>query len=129
MDRLQFITHRGQRILLLDFTDCAPEQIAEISDQAPALITREPEGSVCVVADFTGAEFSREAVEHIKVATAIDKRHIKRAAWVLDHNMPKALYDSVRTFSTRDFPVFATREEAFDFVTTGEPSGAGDPGI
>ena len=129
MDRIQFITHRSQRILLLDFTNCTPEQIAEISDQAPALITREPAGWVCVVADFTGAEFSREAVEHIKVATAVDRRHIKRAAWVLDHNMPKTLFDSVRTFSARDFPVFATREEAFDFVTNGKPSNGGDSSV
>jgi hypothetical protein len=129
MDRLQFITHHGQRILLLDFTNCNPEQIAEISDQAPALITREAAGSVRVVADFTGAEFSREAVEHIKVATAIDKRYIKRAAWVLDHNMPKALFESVRTFSARNFPVFDTREEAFDFVISGEDSRGAGPDI
>jgi hypothetical protein len=116
MDRIQFITHRGQRILLLDFTGCTPQQVAEISDQVPALVTQEPIGSVCAVADFTGAEFSREAVERIKIATAIDKRHIKRAAWVLDHNLPQTLYDSVRTFTTRDFPVFATREEALNYV-------------
>ena len=126
MDRIHFIMHHGQRILLLDFTGCTPEQIAEISDQAPALVTSEPAGSVCVVADFTGAEFSRAAVERIKIATAIDKRYIKRAAWVLDHNLPKALYDSVRTFSARDFPVFSTRVEALDFLVTGDASRAGN---
>jgi hypothetical protein len=73
---------------------------------------------VRALADFTGAEFSREAVERIKIATAIDKRHIKRAAWVLDENMPKTLYDSVRTFTSRDFPVFSTREQAMDYLVS-----------
>src|SRR5689334_10015477 len=115
MDRVRFMSYRDHRILLLDFTNCNPKEVGEISDQVPAMVTQEPIGSVCVLADFTGAEFSREAVERIKVATAIDKSHIKRAAWVLDHNMPKALYDSVRTFSGRDFPIFSTREEALQY--------------
>ena len=116
MDRVQFMSYRDHRILLLDFTNCNPQEVGEISDQVPALVTQEPTASVCVLADFTGAEFSREAVERIKVATAIDKAHIKRTAWVLDHNMPKALYDSVRIFSGRDFPVFSTREEALEYL-------------
>jgi len=116
MDRIRFVTHRDRRILLLDFTGCTPEEVAQISDQAPGVVTQEPRGSVRVVADFTGAEFNRDAVERIKVATAIDKPHVQRAAWVLDENLPKALYDSVRSFSSRDFPVFATRQEALDYL-------------
>lgn len=116
MDRIRFVTHREQRILLIDFTDCTPPEIGEIADQVPAIVTQEPAGSVLALADFTGAEFSRDAVEHIKVATAIDKPHVRRAAWVLDSNLPKALYDSIRTFSTRDFPTFSTRGEALDFL-------------
>jgi hypothetical protein len=116
MERLRFVTHRDQRVLLLDFTNCTPDEISATSDQAPAVVTNEPAGSVLVVADFSGAEFDREAVEHIKVATAFDRAHVKRAAWVLTENLPKVLYDSVRQFSARDFPVFNTREEALDYV-------------
>ena len=115
---MRFTSYRGHRILLLDFTNCNPEEIGEISNQVPAMVTQEPAASVCALADFTGAEFSREAVERIKIATAIDKAHIKRAAWVLDHNLPKALFDSVRTFTGREFPVFATREEALDYLVS-----------
>jgi hypothetical protein len=75
---------------------------------------------VLVVADFSGAEFDREAVEHIKIATAFDRAHVKRAAWVLTENLPKVLYDSVRQFSAREFTVFGTREEALDYVVSDE---------
>jgi hypothetical protein len=117
MERVRFVTHRDQRVLLLDFTDCNPEQIGAISDQVPAPVTREPAESVLVVADFSGAEFDRDAVEHIKIATAFDRGHVKRAAWVLTENLPKTLYDSVRQFSAREFPVFHTRQEALEYVT------------
>jgi hypothetical protein len=120
MERLRFVTHRDQRVFLLDFTNCTPEEIAAISDQVPAVVTREPSGSVLVVADFSGAEFDRDAVEHIKIATAFDRAHVKRAAWVLTENLPKVLYDSVRQFSAREFTVFGTREEALDYVVSDE---------
>ncbi len=120
MERLRFVTHRDQRVLLLDFTHCTADEVAVIADQVPAVVTREPSGSVLVVADFSGAEFDREAVEHIKIATAFDRAHVKRSAWVLTENLPKALYDSVRQFSAREFPIFATREEALDHVVSDE---------
>jgi len=118
MDRIRFVTHRDQRILLLDFTGCTAEEIAELSDRVPDIVTREPMGSVLVVADFSGAEFSRGAVEHIKIAAALDRPHIKRAAWVGTENLPKALYDSIRSFSAREFPVFDSRDQAMDYLAS-----------
>jgi len=118
MDRIRFVTHRQRRILLLDFTNCKPDEIGEISDAVPAIVAQEPKGSVLVVADFSGAEFTRGAIEHIKIATAYDRAYIKKAAWVLTENLPKALYDSVRTFSAREFPVFHTRDAALDFLAS-----------
>jgi len=116
MDRIRFETHRGQRILLLDFAQCQPEEVAAIADRVPEVVTREPEGSVLALADFSGTEFTRDAVEHIKVATAIDRPHIKKAAWICAEKLPKALYDSVRSFSAREFPIFETQEEALDYL-------------
>ena len=55
--RISFVIHRDQRVLLLDFTNCDPQEIAAIADRVPALVTEEPAGSVLAVADFTGAEF------------------------------------------------------------------------
>jgi hypothetical protein len=119
MERISFVTHRGQRVLLVDYTNCTAKEVAQIADSAPAIVTQEPAGSLLLLADFTGAEISRETVEHIKVAAAIDKPHIKRDAIVLDHNnLPKVLYDSVRAFSTREFPVFPTREAAMDYLVS-----------
>jgi len=73
MDRIRFVTQGDQRILLLDFTNCTAQEVSAIADQAPAIVAQEPSGSVLVVADFSGAEFSRNAVEHIKIATVFDR--------------------------------------------------------
>jgi hypothetical protein len=118
MERIRFVTHRDQRILLVDLSNCSAPEVAAIADQVPEIVTREPLGSVLIVADFTDAEFTRDAVERIKIATVFDRPHIKRAAWVLTENLPKALYDSIRSFSAREFPVFATRDEAMDYLVS-----------
>lgn len=118
MDRIRFITHQDQRILLLDFTDCTAGEVAAIADQVPDTVTHEPLGSVLLLADFSRAEFTRGSVEHVKIATVFDRPHLKRAAWVLTENLPKALYDSILSFSGRRIPIFATRAEALDYLVS-----------
>ena len=118
MDRIQFITHRDQRILLVDCSQCMAGEVATIADLLPDFVTREPLGSVLVLADFSGAQFSREAVEHVKIAAVFDRPHLKRSAWVLTENLPKAFYDSILSFSARQIPTFATREEAMEYLVS-----------
>ena len=45
-----------------------------------------------------------------------DRPHIKKSAWVLTQNLPKALYESVLTFSGREIATFETREEALEYL-------------
>ena len=117
MERIRFIEHKGQRVLLLDFRNCSPDEVILVSSQARPLIAQEAKNSVLVLADFTGAQFSRDAVNRIKEVTAMDRPFVKRAAWVGTENLPKVFYDAIRTFSVREFPVFKTREAALDYLT------------
>ncbi len=118
MDRIRFITHREQRVLLVDFTDCTAEEVAVIADWVPDTVRKEPLGSVRLLADFSRAQFTRESVERVKIAAALNRPHLKRSAWVLSENLPKALYDSIRSFSAREIPLFATREEALEHLVS-----------
>ncbi len=117
MERVRFIQHKGKRVLLLDFRNCTPEEVASISAQVRQTVMQEPKDSVLALADFTGAQFSRDAVTRIKETTAMDRPFVKRAAWVGTENLPKVFYDAIRTFSVREFPVFNTREEALEYLT------------
>ena len=114
--RVRFITHGDQRVLLVDCTDCTAEQVAKIADQVPALVTEEPPRSVLLLGDFSRAKFSKDSVEHLKIATVFDRPYLKRAAWVLTENLPKTLLDSIRTFSQRKIPIFNTRDEALEYL-------------
>ncbi|HET7751145.1 MAG TPA: hypothetical protein VFK81_17280 [Terriglobales bacterium] len=115
-DRVRFITHRGQRILLADLSGCTAAQVATIADLVPSYVTPEPEHSVLILADFTNAQIDRNAVEHLKKAMVFDRPHIKRSAWIGASGFPKAFYENVKAFTVREFPIFQTREQALTYL-------------
>lgn len=121
MERISRIKFRDHSILLVDCSDCSPEELAAVADDLPLHVTQEPHGSVLLLADLSRAVFNKETVEHVKLATVFDRPHLKKSAWVLTDNLPKALYDSIRTFSGREIPTFATREEALEYLVSESP--------
>lgn len=116
MDRVRFVSHQGKQILFVDITNCTAAEVAGIAADAEAIITQQPPGSALIMADFAGAQFTKEAVNRIKEATARDRPHVRRTAWVGTENLPEVFYKAIRTFSLREFPCFKTREEALDFL-------------
>ena len=116
MERVRFLDHLGHRILLIDHTGSNAKEVMAVSDHASSLIQKEPLGSVLLLSDFSHATLNREVVEHIKVDAARNRPHLKRSAWVVTDNLPKALHDSLRTFSAREIPLFKTREQAMEYL-------------
>ena len=73
-------------------------------------------------ADFSRSVFTKETVEHLKLAAVFDRPHLKKSAWVLTANLDKTLYESIRSFSGRQIPTFKTREEALEYLVEDEPA-------
>lgn len=120
MDRIYYITFRDKKVLLADCSDCSSEALAAVIDQVPKHITTEPLGSVLVVGDFSRSKFTKETVEHLKLAAVFDRPHVKKSAWVLTDNLNKTLLDSIQAFSAREIPTFKTREEALEYLVREE---------
>ena len=115
-DRVQFIEHKGQQILLIDFSRCDPRQILAIVNEVQEEVSDHARGSVLTLADFTGAQIDKAAATRIKEALAMDRPYVKRSAWIGTESLPKVFYENFKTFSRRDFPTFQTREEAMDWL-------------
>jgi hypothetical protein len=117
-DRISCIEYKGQQILLVDMSHCTPREVEKISLLVPSYVTVEPHGSVLLLADFTGAEFDRVAIERLKESAVFDRPHLKRSAWVGIDRLPHVFYEHIKTFSQRDLPAFKTREEAMDWLVS-----------
>ena len=116
MDRIKFLTHGGKQILLVDCSHCAAEEVAAIAKKLPSYVTEEPPNSVLLLADFTDAQFSRDAIEEIKKAAVFHRSHLKRSAWVGTESLPNAYYKSIKDFSLRELPTFKSRDEALEYL-------------
>ena len=119
-DRIRIIEHKGKKIPLADLSHCTAREVEKISLLVPTYVTSEPRGSVLLLADLTGAEFDRIAIERMKESAVFDRPHLKRSAWVGIESLPKVFYEHIKNFSQRDLPAFKTREEAMDWLVSDE---------
>ncbi len=119
-DRIRIIEHQGQQILLVDISHCTHKEVEKIALLVPSYVTSEPRGSVLLLADFTGAEFDRIAIERLKESAVFDRPHLKRSAWVGVESLPRIFLEHIKNFSQRDLPTFKTREEAMDWLVREE---------
>jgi hypothetical protein len=119
-DRIGIVEHKGKKILLADLSHCTAREVEKMALVVPTYVTSEPRGSVLLLADFTGAEFDRVAIDRLKEAAVFDRPHLKRSAWVGIEKLPKVFYEHIKNFSQRDLPAFKTREEAMDWLVSDE---------
>ena len=126
MNRVRFIEHRGQRVLLLDYSHLSDEQeILEVIEERTEIVAKQPTGSVLTLTDATGTHLSRTAIARIKEANVLEKPFVRRAALVGGETMlPKGALEAVGTFAAKSWEPFATREEALDWLTAENASTA-----
>jgi hypothetical protein len=116
MDRVRFVNHKGKQILLVDMSDCGPEEVTKIAGEVQGVVARQSRQSVLSLADFRGTRFSRAAFTRIKEVAVFNRPFVKRSAFVGAESLPNAFYEGLKIFSRREFPRFKTREEAMDWL-------------
>ncbi len=87
-----------------------------LSTAVREVVKRQPKGSVLVLADFTGARFNKDAVTRIQEVATVDAPYVQRAAWVGAESLPETYFKAIKTFSTREFVLFKSREEALEWL-------------
>ncbi len=115
-DRVAFITYQGKQILLIDASDCSAAEVETIFRTAPELVTTGPLASVLILCDYTGTSFDQAAIRAMKEAAVFDKAYVKKSASVGIKSLPPDFYKDVKSFSSREFSAFKTREQAMAWL-------------
>jgi hypothetical protein len=119
MERVQFMTYKGKKVLVEDFTKLSPgAEFDNTLKTAQAMIAGEPAGSVLALFDATDCSFNSEMLNHMKEFTQANTPYIKKATVVGMNGLLQVALTAVSKFSGRDFITFKTREEALDFLAT-----------
>ncbi len=116
MDRIRTITHKGKQITVIDLSHASPEDIRAAMDDVRQVITSQPRGSVLTMSIYEGAQFDHDAITRMKEVAVFDRPHVKRAAIAGANSLPDVFHKALQTFSVRDFPRFATQEEALEYL-------------
>lgn len=115
-DRLQLIERDGKKILLIDYSHCTAQQMQLLLEYVRITVAQHARDSLMTLADFTGAEVDRTVATRIKEVLTLDRPFVKKSAWVGVESLPKVFYESFKSFSQREFPVFKTREDAMEWL-------------
>jgi hypothetical protein len=110
------VTHGGKRILLVDFSDCSPEQLMPLVEEVRRVVAENPKGSLLTLADFSNGHINKNVATRMKEVLTLDRPYVTRSAWVGTESLPKVFYENFKNFSKREFPAFTTREEAMEWL-------------
>jgi hypothetical protein len=103
MERARFITHRGQRILFLDFSELQEtDEILSTIEQAKVLIVQEPKGSVLALTHVQNAKSDAEVTQALKDLAAHNKPYVLASAVVGMSPVYRMVLEAVRLFAKRD---------------------------
>jgi len=119
-ERVRFIEHRGQEVLLIDFSGLAGKKLLQIVNHVQDLIAHHAPNSLLTPADFSNVSVDKAVAARIKEVLVLDRPFVKRSAWVGVDSLPKVFYENFKSFSQRKFPTFATREEALEWLVSVE---------
>jgi hypothetical protein len=114
--RVQFITHKGKRILFIDLHGRSADEIRAMLPDIQHAMTSEPRNSVLSLSDWTDAQVTREVAEEIKKTMVFDRPHVKRTALVGIEKLPKIFLQAFKTFSRREFTTFPSLDQAKDWL-------------
>ncbi len=117
-ERIVFITHQDQEILLIDFSGCQAKEILLLLEEVKRTVAGHERNSVLTLGDFTGAHIDRAVATRMKEVMVFDRPFVKRSALVGVESLPKVYYDNIKSFTQRNFATFKTREEAMDYLVS-----------
>jgi hypothetical protein len=118
MERVQFVQHKGKKILHLNFADCSAEEVLKTIELSKAAIRTQSPGSVYTLTDVTNTAFNGKVSEAMKESVVHNKPYVVAAAVVGVTGLKQVIYNTVMKFSGRKFTAFDTLAEAKDWLAS-----------
>ncbi|MFT3913529.1 MAG: hypothetical protein QM704_05335 [Anaeromyxobacteraceae bacterium] len=116
--RARFVDHKGKRMFLIDASHLDFEQILALADLAGPEIRSQPPASVMTITHVEGATLDRRLVDKLRTFVEANRPHVKAACVTGLGPLHRMIFTAVKVLTGREFHVFATVEQAKDFLAT-----------
>jgi uncharacterized Fe-S cluster-containing radical SAM superfamily protein len=118
---VRFIDHKGQRILLIDFSRAiVKEDVLHRIGEARTTVAGQPPGSLLTLTNVEGAFFNREIIQAIMALVEHNKPYAVAAALVGVSGLMQVFLNTIRRVSGRRFASFDSIEAAKDWLVEQE---------
>ncbi len=119
MERIQMITHRGQQITSLDFSEVrTTEQGLNAIEQARRLIQAQPEHSVLTLTNVQDAHFDAEILGELREMVSQNRRFVVAGAVVGMKGLQRVAYTAMMRITGRNIKAFEDAEKAKDWLVS-----------
>jgi hypothetical protein len=117
MERISFVTHRGARILRVDYSGIGEvQELLQIANRASRLVEKEPPESVLVLVDLSGARYSLRLVRNLGDLAVANAPHVRARALIGLPALVRPVVREVARASGRPTEMFDECEPAMDWL-------------
>jgi hypothetical protein len=117
MERIRFIDHKGQRILVLDFSGIRDsDEALRTIEQAKREVARHPLGSLRIATLVREARYNSATLQGLKELAASNAPYVRASAVVGMSPLHRIAYQAVMLFSRRKIPTFEQETDALDWL-------------
>lgn len=118
MERVQFIQHKGRKILHLDFSDCKSPEVLQIIEQAKHTIKSQSHRSVYTLTDVTNTAFNSAVSDAMKEFVLHNKPYVAASAVVGVTGLKQIIFNAVMKLSGRKLTAFESLDAAKDWLAS-----------
>lgn len=117
MERTRFITHKGERVLYVDFSNLQDkDEILTTIEQAKPIIAQQPEHSLLVLTCVQDTRSDGPVSQAMKEFAAHNKPYVKASAVVGVSTVQRVILEAVRLFARRDLHAFESLPAAKEWL-------------
>ena len=118
MERIQFVEHRGTRLLHLNLAGAKAADVIQLVKDATPVIAAHPERSVRTLTDVTDLSFNSEATVALKQFTMHNKPYVIAGAVVGVTGLKQIIYNSIVKLTGRKIMAFDTIDQAKNWLVS-----------
>ena len=117
MPSLQWIQHKGKRILYTDIASQKTEELLDIVERLRLVIEKEPSNSVCCICDVTGGKTNPEMMQALKEFSKYIDPYMKIIVLLGIEGLKTILFNSVLMVTrSKKLVLKNSKEEAMDWL-------------
>lgn len=117
MARAQQITHKGEPIFFMDFTNLTNvNDITGVINDSAKFIRNQPQNSLLTLTDLNGMHFSNEIKDLFSDFIKGNKPYVKAGAVVGLNGLQQILYNGLMRLTGRDIKSFSSIQTAKDWL-------------